>query len=591
MSGLGFSIKFWSLTQCNISDNQVNINCYHDKSKKSTHDFAALELPELSKQYYEKRNEIWMPRNKRPEKMRENIKLLEENFRLSAVICTQWRSSTSLHIIFSSGLSCDIDITCSYDINKIAFDKSLAGKVENPMHAVSSGDMTFFCYQSFSKIEYVVKKPEMKLASLLIPGPKGKVRRCLVLNEACQLVACWWKLGNWTQTANEIDRVNLVLMNCTASELTITSAILTEYDISNIRFSQMNPTCILSVEKTYELGTQFVYLIKYECSSGSLHRLNVAKFPLKGGILTSSWDTTEEKVIVCCSDGSISVYDIPINQCTFSITSTFIPTMSLWMESVIIIGSANGEISLYDSILNPLSLYDFEENQLEYLDLSPYVSGDGSLASILPNEYNELFALYTGGPVGVVKLHGCFSFSKLVQMYLNNNMASEAVALLQNVNWNVNGKATCKSMLTIVDYLLSQPLNHKNEKLLENALSCFYSPIHALAEVEVLKYRTTVGNYLRRFFHHLLRYCRLEQAFLVAKDLNASELFYDIHFLAKELSDMRIAALAKSTGDQVTGSEKHMERLNLQQQEINESNHATTFKGSNSLKVTNLGYV
>ena len=606
MSGFGYALKIWSLTQCNISDHNININCYHDKAKKDVNSLGTLELQELSRQYHEKRNEVWMPRNKRPNKLRENIKYLEETLQMFAVVNLLWKTSNSLQIVFSSGLICSIEITTSYDVNKIVFDKSLVGKINNALCAVSSSDMTCFCFHSSSQIDFVIRKPELQLTSLPVPGPKSKVTKYMCINNNSEFIACWWRLGTWTQTANEVDKVNLLLMNCTASELTLVSAILTEYDITNLQFSKNTPNCILSIEKTFDLGEQYVCFVTYECTSGSLHRLNVSSFILKSGILTSSWDPSEQKAVICCNDGSISVYDLPSNQCTVTLTTNIlIPTLSVWQGSVIIVGSANGEMVLYDSILNPLHWYDMEENESELLKLSEFVSSDGGLTKLIPNGRNEFIVFYSDGPIGILKLHCTFSFESLIDMYLRNNMPSEGVKLLRSVNWNVDGKVTCRSMLKIVDHLLSQPLNHENERLLENALSCFYSPLYPLSEVEVLNYRTTVGNYLRRFFHHLLQYCRLEQAFLVAKDLNAAELFYDIHFLAKELGDIKIAKLAKDTGDHIAGSDLTENVCVIKEAAVTSyktdsntllkvkgfSGNDPISKGSSTLKVTNLGYV
>ena len=72
-----------------------------------------------------------------------------------------------------------------------------------------------------------------------------------------------------------------------------------------------------------------------------------------------------------------------------------------------------------------------------------------------------------------------------------------------------------------------------------------FSPIAFLAR----------SSYARRFFHHLLRYRRFEKAFLLAKDIGASDLFLDIYFEAKGLGDNQLARLAKQKADEITAAE------------------------------------
>ena len=68
-----------------------------------------------------------------------------------------------------------------------------------------------------------------------------------------------------------------------------------------------------------------------------------------------------------------------------------------------------------------------------------------------------------------------------------------------------------------------------------------------------------IFSYARRFFHHLLRHQRFEKAFLLAKDLNSSDLFLDIYFAAKDLGEMQLAKVAKLKADEIIAAESSEE--------------------------------
>ena len=45
-------------------------------------------------------------------------------------------------------------------------------------------------------------------------GPQTLLKRNLVVNDKEDMMVCWWKLGSWTQTAPDNEKVNIVLLGC-----------------------------------------------------------------------------------------------------------------------------------------------------------------------------------------------------------------------------------------------------------------------------------------------------------------------------------------------------------------------------------------
>uniref|UniRef100_H2Z2Z3 Uncharacterized protein n=1 Tax=Ciona savignyi TaxID=51511 RepID=H2Z2Z3_CIOSA len=221
-----------------------------------------------------------------------------------------------------------------------------------------------------------------------------------------------------------------------------------------------------------------------------------------------------------------------------------------------------------------------------------------------------LVLLFNGGPLAVLSLDGCFTTSGLIHLLLANDCVTEAVSLLSSINWNLDGEIAYQNLLCIADHLLRLPLNHARESQLEGAFSSFYASVRPIAEPTVLKYRTAIGCYARRFFHHLLRYSRFEKAFLLAKDIGSADLFLDIYFAAKELGETQLAKLAKQKADEIIAagsSESDSEPTDLNMLSLSGTNHernkdylATELvqemnrsaeAGASTLKVTNLGFV
>ncbi|KAH7939900.1 hypothetical protein HPB52_018882 [Rhipicephalus sanguineus] len=79
---------------------------------------------------------------------------------------------------------------------------------------------------------------------------------------------------------------------------------------------------------------------------------------------------------------------------------------------------------------------------------------------------------------------------------------------------------------------------------LETALGSFYGPAQPIPDSVVAEYGARISHLARRFFHQLLRFDRLEKAFLLAVDLGYWDLFMDLHNIAKKKGESGLVEVA-----------------------------------------------
>lgn len=121
---------------------------YYDK--KSNDDSILFEG---KKSYAEKRGHVWVPQNKRPVRLKENLKELEVIHQISSssvlihliqnafyyqqehmsqqrIVLCEWRDCSLLQLMFSSGLFVNVNVNIfTGDPVSITFDKFLVGKL------------------------------------------------------------------------------------------------------------------------------------------------------------------------------------------------------------------------------------------------------------------------------------------------------------------------------------------------------------------------------------------------------------------------------------------------------------------------------
>jgi len=76
-----------------FSDKDITINQYHEKGEVVVGDYHFIK-----KSFTVDRGEVWTPRNKRPSRLRDNIKMLEELLRSEEVLFVKWKQTSILKV-------------------------------------------------------------------------------------------------------------------------------------------------------------------------------------------------------------------------------------------------------------------------------------------------------------------------------------------------------------------------------------------------------------------------------------------------------------------------------------------------------------
>ncbi|GFS16395.1 WD repeat-containing and planar cell polarity effector protein fritz homolog [Elysia marginata] len=92
-------LHLWSLkNQYAIPDEVIGVHCYHDKGEAVSR--AEQPYNDEKQQFEEGRDVIWTPRNKRPERLRDNLKEVEELLSQYMCVRKRWRNRYVLQVIW-----------------------------------------------------------------------------------------------------------------------------------------------------------------------------------------------------------------------------------------------------------------------------------------------------------------------------------------------------------------------------------------------------------------------------------------------------------------------------------------------------------
>ncbi|EEC17868.1 hypothetical protein IscW_ISCW021937 [Ixodes scapularis] len=213
--------------------------------------------------------------------------------------------------------------------------------------------------------------------------------------------------------------------------------------------------------------------------------------------------------------------------------------------SVVFFASEEGQLQCFDTALSTIQLKLAGElsNPTSSLNIGSYVrhrpilsylswqtSGD-SLRLPASSATNCAALLFDSGPLAVLKLplglltRGQLGPLELVSQYLKHTQVDEAICLLLSLDWGRLAEQCFLCLSKVANFLLRKPLDSNREAQLEAALGSFYGPAQPIPDLVVAEYGERVGHLARRFFHHLLRFEKLEKAFLLAVDLGCRDLF------------------------------------------------------------------
>nr|XP_054758060.1 WD repeat-containing and planar cell polarity effector protein fritz homolog [Lytechinus pictus] len=566
MAGCLVELYIWTMKGAmGIKDGNIGCHSYYDKG-----DMANTGYMDQKQQYFESRDQVWTPKNRRPDKLRDLLKEAEELLASHEIVATLWRSQKNVQLLLSNCVLLSIQIAShSGDIDRLVIDKSLQGKVPSSItHAVMTSNFIMCSWSDKPKAAFIffskktnpsgdsAKKIEKlssldpKLSFLELPGPKNKkLKRTLSVNTTQEWILAWWATASETSlqwappVAAEKDRANLFVYAVNGTKLEEISFVRTENEPFAVDFSLNQPRHIHTLEVA--AGRASIDTCIYECSRSRIQRASVTAIPLKSPVLTYGRNHNEDKLVLGCADCRLVLYN-ESKRVTQFIQTDLVPQFISWHpgDSVFVVGSTAGKIQCFDMALNTLFFYSMSE-QLEpkpVLSLTTHfrleshivdLSWASSLCSwdSIPDAQDSMLITLNRGPLVLVQMglgvmsRGSLGAQQLTQLYLANDQIDEATHLLSALNWNT-ASSTCFGCLSaIVNHLLRLPLNAVREAALETSLGSFYAPLRPLSEVIVINYRDSVSRLARRFFQFLLRYQRFEKAFLLAVDLHSRDLF------------------------------------------------------------------
>ncbi|XP_060113454.1 WD repeat-containing and planar cell polarity effector protein fritz homolog [Heteronotia binoei] len=611
-------MHLWSLKGTLRVEDQ-DIGTYHYYDRKEPESQTNLGYLPAKQQLAQSRDYLWVLKNKRPEKLHDALKELEELLQSTPCVLTKWKNKHVCQLLFHSGVLVSLSLS-GPQLDRVVIDRTLLGKfISDPISDViltdsfmilSFWEQSKLCFIYFTKkaaspdINKRVEKLsalDFKISYLDIPGPGNRrLKHHLAINRTEDMVICWWSLANeeawpWSPVCQQRERANLLLLKCEHGNLEVLSYVRTEGDPLDASFSLNQPYQVRTVE--HSLGTDQEPMADscvYEYVRNKVQCVAVTKIPLRSKAISCCRSHTEDKLILGCEDSSVILYE-SYRQVTLIAEAEVLPSLMCCHPggALILVGSSQGELQLFDIALSPLKVQllaeDFSSKatlQLsEHFDISSSLVQMQWAAPQVPSQSTDgvdvhdlLLLRFDKGPIGGLRFktgvfpRGRLGLAEIIQEYIRQDELYEAINILSGMNWDTMGHQCYASLSAIVNHLLRQKLTPEREAQLEASLGAFYAPTRPLSETTVLGYRDPISRYARRFFHHLLRYQRFEKAFLLAVDMGARDLFMDIHYFALDKGELALAEVAKkkanaidtesiTTGVEIPGHEDREETL------------------------------
>ncbi|XP_053236299.1 WD repeat-containing and planar cell polarity effector protein fritz homolog isoform X4 [Podarcis raffonei] len=526
-------MHLWSLkSTLHVQDQDIGIYHYYDKKEAEPQvNFGCLyEKQQLA----ESRDYPWTLKNKRPEKLRDTLKELEELMQNSRCVLSKWKSKYVCQLLFHSGVLVSLGLS-GPQLERVVIDRTLMGKLisDTISDAVLTDSFMILSFWEQSKLCFI----------------------------------------QFTKKANSPD-ANIKLEKLSSLDFKILSYIRTDGDPLDAGFSSCNPYQIHTVEHAFNADHEpMADSCIYEYVKNKVQCVAVTKIPLLSKAISCCWNITEDKLVLGCEDSSIVLYEA-YRQVTLSAQAELLPVLMCChpSEAIVLVGSSQGELQLFDMALSPIKMQvlaeDFSTKSTlqfsEHFDVSSsliqiqWAAPKVSCPSMDDVDIHDLLLLkFDKGPIGVLHFkvgvipRGQLGLVEIIQEYIHQNEIHEAINILSSMNWNIMGHQCYISLSAILNYLLRQKLNLTREAQLEASLGTFYAPTRPLSETTVLEYRDQVSRYARRFFHHLLRHQRFEKAFLLAVDIGARDLFMDIHYFALDKGELALAEVAKKKANDI----------------------------------------
>ncbi|XP_066255640.1 WD repeat-containing and planar cell polarity effector protein fritz [Euwallacea similis] len=541
MSAFLSDIHFWT-TQEDILIKETDYGSFKYYQKKE----SCLSSNALAKRTFCEQSGITsIPNNKRPDKLRERLKELEEYLLLNKIVYYSW-DDTKLKILMSTGLI--VNLTINYktgDLTNITFDKQLFLKLQ--VNIISDG--TIFGSQVICVCNdgHVLGfGAPWKDGWVLDGGP----RRRLHYHNDWLVVYGKSEVEHpqpWSPLTKDHQRANLHLywIGCRDPELLAYRK--TDGEPLLIIVSKVCSRTVIVVEqKVSQKGAVSVEVSNFELIGNTLKRMSITSVPLQTQVSCSALSESEERLLIGCIDGSLAILDRNRGS-TRIVKAAFIATLAAWHPEGVIVAVANekGYIQYYDTALNAIKsqLTSEDYTPAALLDLSGYFNTQFNVVSLNWGP-KDLIISFEQGPLAIlIHTEGSLSFKAVSQRYLTSGKIEQAVRLL--LSWDFSDKVYFV-LHQITMQLLRKPLTQDVAQYLQEALGSFHNSPTPLPSQIRHKFGHQVMCITRRFFHQLVRTGMFETAFLLAVDVGHHDLFMDLHYIAVKLGETEMAAAARA---------------------------------------------
>ncbi|XP_071335947.1 WD repeat-containing and planar cell polarity effector protein fritz homolog isoform X2 [Trachinotus anak] len=548
-------------------------------------------------QFSEARGYSWTPRNRRPEKLRDSLKELEELLQTNTCVHTRWRNKHCCQLMLSSGVLVTLTLS-GPQLEQVCVDRTLVGRLpaNTVTDAVLSDRLILLSFLEQSQVAAVflnrknqdspessrrtdkLSPSEIKVVCVEVSGWSRRLHRHVGLNRLQDVALCWWNLDEpgeelWPWTPTNTHRNNLVVLSCSPAEgLKVLSSVRTGGNPLDCRFSLLQPYQLLTVElPARPQGSHQGPLADscvYECARGRLHHLSVAHIPLPSEPISCSRHPSETMLLLGLGDSSLVLYD-QRRGASLLVSCPVPPNLLAWHPAgaAVMVGGGQGELMCFDVGLAPMNMALVAEEvaSAATLRLDQHLRGCGGLEGLQwgsgleggPEGTDMLMLAFHGGPLAALRFRlgaltgGQMGPGELLQQRLLCGQVREALGILEAMDWSIMGDECYRGLCSVTNHLLRLELNAEREAQLEAALGVFYAPPAPFSDSVILEYREPISKYARRFFHHLLRHQRFEKAFLLAVDLEDRDLFMDLHYVASDKGEVVLADVAKRKANEI----------------------------------------
>ncbi|KAL2083168.1 hypothetical protein ACEWY4_020941 [Coilia grayii] len=602
-------LHLWSSrSTLDVHDTDIGTYQFYDKGEPAP--LTAHHYFSEKQQFLESRGYPWALKNRRPEKLRDSLKELEDLLQTTPCVCSRWRTKQCCQLLLSSGVLVSVCVVGG-QLERVSVDRALLSRLpaDTISHAVMTDRLMLLTFVEKNQVCLVhmarksqgspepsqrmekLSPSELKISSVALPGGAGRLLgRRVGLSHSQDVAVCWWPAPNeearpWSPLPSHADRANLVLLSCSDPPgLKVLSCIRTQGDLLDCSFSLTQPYQLLTIEVPSDPpsspdGTATALSSTYESARGHLQRLSVERLPLSSRPISCSRDPSETRLLLGLSDSSLVLHDWGRGRgLSLRAHCPMLPSLCAWHPggALLVVGGGQGELQCFDLGLAPLPLRLLAE-ELPWppgstLQLCRHLRAPGGLVGLQwaatqwggqaagegGLEVHDLLLLsFHGGPLAALRLKlgaltgGQLGPVELIQERLRHGQVEEALGILAALDWSVMGTESYRALSIVTEHLLRLPLNAKHEAQLEAALGVFYSPSRPMSDTVILEFRDPISRYARRFFHHLLRHQRFEKAFLLAVDIGARDLFMDIHYVARDKGELVLADVAKKKANEI----------------------------------------